>query len=224
MDERPTYAYYPVYRATPELRAMGPGDALEAAHEAEILLKEWAERVRIRGVYSTVGFRPDADLMMWWVASSPDDIQEVQALFARSPLGRRLEQTWAFLGVHRPPETAPDHIPAFMRGEHPRKYVCVYPFVRSPEWYLLPREERAALLREHGEIGREYPGVMPNTTSAFGLGDWEWILAFESDDLIELVDCIRRLRDSRSRLYVKVETPFITGIRKDLSEAIRDAV
>lgn len=224
MDERPTYAYYPVFRATPELRAMGPAEALEAAHEAEILLKEWSERVRIRGTYSTVGFRPDADLMMWWVASSSDDVQEVQALFARSALGRRLEQRWAFLGVHRPPETAPDHIPAFMRGEPPRKYLCVYPFVRTPEWYLLPLEERAALLREHGEIGREFPGVMPNTTSAFGLGDWEWILAFECDDLPELVDCIRRLRDSRSRLYVKVETPFVTGIRKDLSEAIRDAV
>ena len=39
------------------------------------------------------------------------------------------------------------------------------------------------MLREHGEMGREFPDVLANTTSAFGLGDWEWILAFEADDL-----------------------------------------
>jgi chlorite dismutase len=71
-------------------------------------------------------------------------------------------------------------------------------------------------------MGREFPDVMANTTSAFGLGDWEWILAFEADDLSRLVDCLRRLRDSKSRLYVKEETPFVTGLRKDLVEAVRD--
>ena len=96
--------------------------------------------------------------------------------------------------------------------------------MRTPEWYLLPKQERGALLAEHGEMGRRFPGVLPNTTSAFGLGDWEWILAFEADDLTELVDCIRFLRSSKSRLYVKVETPFVTGTRKSLAEVIRDVV
>jgi chlorite dismutase len=160
--------------------------------------------------------------MMWWVARSPHDIQSLLAEFRRSAFGRELEQTHAFLGVHRPPETAPDHVPAFLRGEEPKTYLCVYPFVRTAEWYLLPRERRAELLRVHGEMGREFPDVVPNTTSAFGLGDWEWILAFESNDLPRLVDCIRRLRESDSRRYVKEEVPFVTGIRKDLSEAIRD--
>jgi len=128
------------------------------------------------------------------------------------------------MGVTRPPETAPDHRPAFARGEPPKRFVSVYPFVRSPEWYLLPREERGGLLAEHGEMGRRFPGVLPNTTSAFGLGDWEWILAFEADDLTELVDCIRFLRESKSRLFMKEETPFITGTRKPLAEVIRDVV
>ena len=222
-DENPTYAYYPAFRSLARTTA----DALDPrwlAQETEGLFKQWSDRIAIRGVYATSGFRPDVDVLMWWVAQSPDDLQGLLVDLMRGPLGRHLEQTHAFMGVVRPPETAPDHIPAFLRGEAPRTYICVYPFVRTPEWYLLPREERGGLLREHGEIGREYPGVMPNTTSAFGLGDHEWILAFESDDLVELVDCIRRLRDSRSRLFVKEETPFITGIRKDVAEVIRDVL
>jgi hydrogen peroxide-dependent heme synthase len=214
------YAYFPVFLTLER----GAAEAESLAFETERFFKEWEDRVTVRGFYSTGGFDAAADLMMWWVADSPEDVQEMTLGFLRTPLGRELQQTHAFLGVHRPPETAPDHLPAFLRGEPPRKYLCVYPFVRTPEWYLLAKEERSALLAEHGEMGREFPGVLPNTTSAFGLGDWEWILAFEADDLVELVDCIRRLRDSKSRLFVKTETPFVTGIRKDLAEVIRDVV
>ena len=122
-DDRPTYAYYPAFRAHPDLRGK---DSLGITHEAEQLLKEWDERVHVRGVYSTVAFRTDADFMMWWVARSPDDVQELLAEFRRTPLGRGLDQTHAFLGVHRPPEVAKDHVPAFMKGDPPKRYLNNY--------------------------------------------------------------------------------------------------
>jgi len=217
-----TYAYYPVFRRTADLRDRPTGDVDQIAHEAEILFKEWSERVTVRGIYSTVGFRADADLMMWWVARSPDDLQDLMVTFRRGALGRRLELAWTFMGVVRPAEFAKDHVPAFVRGEPPRRYLCVYPYVRTTDWYLLPPEERATLLREHGELGREYPDVLANTTSAFGINDWEWILAFESNELSRIVDCIRRLRDARARAYTQEEEPFVTGIRKELVDAVRD--
>ena len=217
-----TYAYYPVFRGTPELRDRPAGDLEHLAHEAELLLKEWSGRVSLRASYSTVGFRTDAELMLWLVASSPDDVQELMVAFRRTGLGRRLEMTHAFMGLVRPAEFSPDHQPAFLKGEPPRRYACVYPFVRTKDWYLLPKDERASLLREHGEMGREFPDVLANTTSAFGLGDWEWILAFEADDLGRIVDCIRRLRDARARLYTELDVPFVTGLRKDLVDAVRD--
>jgi chlorite dismutase len=215
-----TYAFYPVFRGKPDLGDRPLHDLEQMAHEAELLLKEWSDRVRVRGTYSTVGFRPDAEMMMWWVGRSPDDLQDLLVALRRSALGRRLELTWSFLGVVRPAEFSRDHLPAFVRGDSPRAYLCVYPFVRNPDWYLLPAEERADLLREHGDLGREFPDVQANTTSGFGLGDWEWILAFEADDLSRIVDCIRRLRDARARLYTKEEVPFVTGIRKELVEAV----
>ena len=100
----------------------------------------------------------------------------------------------------------------------------MYPFVRTPEWYLLPRDERGELLRDHGLAGREFPEVLANTTSNFGLGDWEWILAFEAEKADSLVDVIRRLRETKARLYTKEEVPFITGIRKPVVEAIDDLI
>lgn len=221
MDEM-SYAYYPVFTGTPDLRDRDRGDLDQLSHDAEILFKEWSDRVTIRGTYSTVGFRADAELMMWWIGRSPDDLQDLLISFRRTGLGKRLDLTWAFMGAVRPAEFSKDHLPAFARGESPRKYLCVYPFVRTSEWYLLPAEKRAELLREHGEMGREFPDVQANTTSAFGLSDWEWILAFEADDLSRIVDCIRRLRDAGARAYTKEEVPFVTGIRKEFADAVRD--
>jgi peroxiredoxin len=216
-----TYAYYPVFsrlRAFPRQEF----DVEGATSELDDVFKSFSDRVAVRGAYTTTGFRPFGDLLMWWVAQNPDDIQELVLEIRRTSLGDRLWLQHAFMGVVRPPEFNPQHQPAFLRGEPPRKYICVYPFVRTAEWYLLPAEERAALLKEHGEMGREFPDVLPNTTSAFGLGDYEWILAFEADELHRIVDCIRRLRDSETRRYVQKETPFVVGIRKELREAIQD--
>jgi chlorite dismutase len=218
------YALYPVFAASPDLRAeLFEDDALRtAAEEIEALYKDWAGQVDVRGTYSTVGFRADADLVLWLTASRPEDLQRFLVEFRRTRAGDLLDAVWTFTGMVRPAEFTPDHAPAFVRGEAPRTYLCVYPFVRTPEWYLLSREERGELLAEHGQMGREFPQVLANTTSAFGLGDWEWILAFETDELDALVDCVRRLRDSKSRTFAKVEVPFVTGIRKPVADALDD--
>jgi peroxiredoxin len=218
------YALYPVFAASPDLRAeLFEDDALRGAAEGiETLFKHWAGEVDVRGTYSTVGFRADADLVLWLTASRPEDLQRFLVEFRRTRAGDLLDPVWTFMGMVRPAEFTPDHAPAFVRGEAPRTYLCVYPFVRTPEWYLLSREERGDLLAEHGQMGREFPQVLANTTSAFGLGDWEWILAFETDELDALVDCVRRLRDSKSRTFAKVEVPFVTGIRKPVADALDD--
>ena len=127
-----------------------------------------------------------------------------------------------FLGLVRPAEFTADHQPAFVQGKEPKKFLCLYPFVRTAEWYLIDPKERGRMLRDHGELGRQFPDVWANTTSAFGLGDWEWILAFEADTPDRLVDLIRTLRGTEARRYTKVEIPFFTGIRKDVAGVVQD--
>jgi chlorite dismutase len=220
------YALYPVFMSTPDYREAfaDPDDLGRAAREVEDLMKRWAGRVECRGTYSTVAFRADADLMLWVHGAAPEDVQTFLVEFRRTEAGSLLDLTWTFMGVTKPAEFVADHRPAFVKGVPPEKFLCVYPFVRTPEWYLLPSEERAELLREHGQMGREFPQVQANTTSAFGLGDWEWILAFEAEQADTLVDCIRRLRDATARRFTKEEIPFITGIRKPVADALADLV
>jgi chlorite dismutase len=220
------YALYPVFVASPDFReAFGEADDLDrAVREVEDLFKRWEGRVEVRGTYSTVGFRSDADLMLWAHGPTPEDMQQFLVEFRRTEAGNLMDMTWTFMGVTKPAEFVADHRPAFVKGVPPEKFLCVYPFVRTPEWYLLPTEERGEMLREHGLLGRQYPAVLANTTSGFGLGDWEWILAFEAPEADMLVDCVRSLRDSKARLYTKEEIPFITGIRKPVAEALADLV
>jgi hydrogen peroxide-dependent heme synthase len=217
-----TYVLYPVFRGASAFREMGSTELDDATQELANLFKEWEDRVQVRGTYSTVGFRADAELMWWFVGRSPEDVQRLLVELRRTAAGRALEPVFTFMGVVKPAEFTADHAPAFVKGKPPGGYLCVYPFVRSPEWYLLSKEDRSGLLAEHGLMGREFPDVLANTTSAFALGDWEWILAFEADRLDRLVDCIRRLRDAEARRFTKEEVPFVTGIRKDLRDALDD--
>jgi peroxiredoxin len=218
------YALYPVFRADPEIRSAfaDPEDRGRATREVEDLVKRLGDRITLRGSYSTVGFRADADLLLWLHGPSAEDVQRAVVEFRRTEIAAYLELSWSFMGVVKPAEFSPDHAPAFVKGDPPQDYLCVYPFVRTAEWYLLPPEERQALLRDHGGRGRELPEVVGNTTSAFGLGDWEWILAFESPKLDSIVDVIRLLRNTEARRYTKVEVPFVTGIRKPIAACIDD--
>jgi peroxiredoxin len=174
----------------------------------------------LRGVYTVSGFRPDADLMLWLVGPTADGLQDAYLEFRRSALGRALDPFWSAIGVHREAEFAKDHVPAFYRGEDPRGYLCVYPFVRSYAWYLLPPAERAEMLAEHGRLARAFPQVRANTVSGFALGDYEWLLAFEADDLDRIVDLMRHLRGSETRRHVREEVPFYTGTRRSIAELV----
>jgi hydrogen peroxide-dependent heme synthase len=216
------FALYPSFRARDGFRDLSADGLADVVQEVENLCKAFDGRVEVRGTYSTVGFRHDVDLLLWLVGHAVEEVQAFLSEFRRTQAGRLTDIAWTFMGVVKPAEFTPDHQPAFVKGVPPKTFLCVYPFVRTPEWYLLPREERGALLAEHGGAGREFPDILANTTSAFGLGDWEWILAFEADRVESIVDCIRRLRETKARLYTKVEVPFVTGIRKSVADALAD--
>ena len=218
MPDDLVFASYPVFKAS----ASAVGDPADLAAELEELFAKASDNVQVRGTYSIAGFSATADIMFWFTSSSVDRIQDLVVELRRTRLGQSLEPVEAFLGVVQPAEFAKDHQPAFVKGTEPKKYMTVYPFVRTPEWYLLDPKERGRLLREHGEAGREFPDVLANTTSAFGLGDYEWILCFEADGPERIVELIRRLRATEARRYTKVEIPFFTGIRKELPAAIAD--
>jgi len=213
LNDELLYTMYSVFRAE-------PGGAKDAA-EVERLFEELAAKdVYTRGTYALSGYRADADLLVWWTCPDPDVLQSAYTRFRQTALGRDLEPVWSAVGLHRPAEFNKSHIPAYVRREDPKRYVCVYPFVRSLDWYLLPDQERRQMLADHGKAARGYPDVRANTVPAFALGDYEWILAFEADELDRIVDLMRHLRATEARRHVREEVPFYTGPRVEIGDLV----
>ncbi|GAA1480608.1 chlorite dismutase family protein [Gordonia sinesedis] len=180
-----------------------------------------ADGVVVRGIYDVSGLRADADFMIWWHAGSIEELQAAYNRFRReTTLGRSCDVVWSNVALHRPAEFNKSHIPAFLAGEEPGRYICVYPFVRSYEWYLLPDAERRTMLADHGKAARAYKDVRANTVASFALGDYEWLLAFEAPELHRIVDLMRDLRATEARMHVREETPFFTGPRVEVAELV----
>ena len=198
-----------------------PGNRQETADEVQRAMSDVKGDIVTRGWYDVGGLRADADLMVWWHADSSEALQEAYHGLRSTTLGRQLRPVWSVQALHRPAEFNKSHIPAFMAEEDAHNWLCVYPFVRSYEWYLLTDEERRELLAEHGGMARGYPDVRANTVATFALSDYEWLLAFEADELHRIVDLMRHLRGSRARLHVREEIPFYTGRRWDLAELLQ---
>jgi chlorite dismutase len=222
LNELVRYTMWSVFRVS-DRADLDAGERENDAREVADLLDQAAGKgIVTRGCYDIQGFRADADYMFWWIAPTSDELQELYARFRRTRLGRRSEPVWSVMALHRPAEFNKSHIPAFLAEEEPRGYLSVYPFVRSYQWYLLDPAERRRLLAEHGMMAREYPDVRANTVACFSLNDYEWILAFEADELHRIVDLMRHLRGAEARMHTRVEIPFYTGRRKPVRALVAD--
>ncbi|WOF23389.1 chlorite dismutase family protein [Microbacterium betulae] len=203
------YSLWAVWRRDPH-RPVNEADATELEDIVGLLE---GEGVTVRGFYDVSGLRADADLMVWVHGSVAEDLQRAVRRLRRTDLLKDLLPTWNAMAVHRDAEFNKRHVPGYLRGIPAKGWLTVYPFVRSHEWYLLPDEERRAMLADHGRKGAAFTGVVANTMASFALGDYEWMLPMESDELTELVDMMRELRYTDARRHVREEVPFFTGRR-----------
>lgn len=218
-----TYANFWIYRVDPAWRRQSERDKAAARAEfAAVFERAAAEGVALRGAYSTVGLRHDADLIFWVVTDDLDAMQRLAVAINGSSLGGWLELRYTFLGVALGSRYTSDHAPAFIKGIPPKRYLSVYPFTKTHEWYQVPFEERRATMAEHGRLGREYPEILTNTVSSFGIADHEFVVAFEADDVGEMVKMVEYLRPAQSRPYTKLDTPILLGVLKELPEVLTD--
>lgn len=209
------YTMWAVYARVSSPTADGTAENLQAWVDSAA-----QNDVVVRGFYDVSGMRAHADVMVWLHGPTAESIQAAMREFRRTTAGQATELAYSVMGIHRPAEFNRGHVPAFMEGKPPADYLCMYPFVRSYEWYLLPDDERRELLVEHGMRGRNFPSIMSNTVAAFALGDYEWVLALESSELHDLVDMMRDLRTTGARRHVREEIPFYTGRRVDAAGVV----
>jgi len=152
INETIRYTMWSVFRVAEPL---GDADRADEGAEVERLFAELAEAdVVVRGVYDVAGLRADADFMVWWHAETSEELQDAYERLRRTALGRRLAPVWSQMALHRPAEFNKSHVPAFLNDEEPKRHVCVYPFVRSYEWYLLEDSERRHMLASTADGAR----------------------------------------------------------------------
>lgn len=211
------YTSYTVLRRPVTAPVIDDIDGANAAL-ADVLEQLTAAGVTLRGLYDVSGFRHDGDVLVWMHGEDPEVLQSAIRRIRMTPFFAQLEMSWNVVGVHRAAEFNERHMPAFMYGKEPKKWVSIYPFVRSYDWYLLDPADRSEMLREHGLLGSKFTSVLANTVAAFAISDYEWMLAFESDELYEVVDMMRDLRYTEARRHVRHEVPFYAGRRIEPAE------
>lgn len=209
---------------TTERRHIASAEERAAARTAILSAFEVADRVELRAAYSTAGLTAGVDLILWLVAEDVEAFQKLAIEINHSAAAGLLTAKQAYLGVASMSQYDPNHGPAFLKGLSPKKYLSVYPFTKTPEWFLLPFEERRDLMVEHGKMGNEFPSILTNTVNSFGIADQEFIVALEDDDPAVLIAMVQRLRAAKVRLYTQLDTPIFLGLRKDLAGALSDAL
>ena len=194
-------------------------DAERAAHKREFVAacEDFASERLLRS-FSTVGTRGDTDLMLLSQATNLERIHEFHVVLAQSGLMKWCTQPYSFLAMTKPSEYS-DESRLEVRPAH-SKYLFVYPFVKTREWYAMPADERWKIMQEHIKVGKEYPDIDLNTSYSFGLDDQEFVVAFEGDDPARFLDLVQRLRTTESSRYTKRDTPTFTCVSMSVERAL----
>jgi len=224
-DQSPatTFTAFWLFRATDRVYEWSEDGRRLACEAALRVLADHEPAVRLRAAYTTAGLSAGVDFILWVIADEAESFQHLAADLRRPPVGAGLELRHAYLGVASASQYDPNHGPAFLRGVPPKRYLSVYPFTKTPAWFLLPFEERRELMAEHGKMGAEFPSILTNTVSSFGIADQEFVVALEDDDPAVLVRMVQRLRAARVREYTQSDTPIFLGLRKEPGAAFGDA-
>ncbi|CAN5697481.1 chlorite dismutase family protein [soil metagenome] len=176
----------------------------------------------VQYAYSTIGLRSEGELLLWRMAEQLEDVEQTAADLLSAGIGRWLAPAISMIGLTRPSQyvkrpTSQEQ--SLFEGQRSR-YLVVYPFVKSTEWYLTPAAERQEVMRGHMRVGHRYPHVRQLLAYSFGLDDQEFIVAYETDDLVAFQDLVRDLRETESRRSTVRDTPIITGIHRSLAEVL----
>jgi len=211
------FVKYTFIKMEPAWRRLDAAEREQDKRELMAACEDFADGHLLQSL-SLVGTRGDAELLLIAEAENLERIHELHVVLAQSGLMRWASTPYSFLGMRKSSEYSEDErgAPRAFEG----KYVFVYPFVKSREWYALPAEQRWRIMQQHIEVGREYPGVDNHTTYSFGLDDQEFVVAFDTDDVGTFLDLVQRLRTTEASRYTVRDTPSFTCIRMSLTRAL----
>jgi chlorite dismutase len=213
------------FKLDPAFRRLGDHEKLQARSEFLKVIDQRREGL-ISLSYSTAGLRPDCDFLLWRIAKTVDAFQEQTKAINKTSLGGYLTTPWSFVAMTKRStyvdKLDPFHTPESRTHIIPgkRKYLFVYPFVKTRDWYLLPLAERQAIMDVHIKAGNKYPSVKLNTTYSFGLDDQDFVVAFETDEPKDFLDLVMELRETQSSKFTQKDTPIFTCVQTPMENVL----
>ncbi len=214
------FTNYFCYKIDPLWRRLPPSERQLGGKELREVLQEATGRVAIRA-YLTTGFREDIDFFLWVLSKEPEPIQDLAVNIANAGLGKYLQMTTSYFAMMRESPYVKDHLHAPAPELGPCKYLVVYPFIKSREWYLMSFDARQGMMNEHIKVGHEFPAIRINTAYSFGVDDQDFVVAFDTNSLAEFQDLVMRLRETEASRYTLRDTPMFTCVRTSLDELVR---
>jgi chlorite dismutase len=214
------YLNFSFYKVDPKWRWLNDLGKDEAAKEFSSLIDIANTKMKVM-TYSTIGMRKESDFMLWSISDSVEKIQVLSSKVYTTVLGKYIDTSEVYLSASRPSIYSNKITPSFMEDDKPLKYNIVYPFVKSREWYLLPFTKRSEMMKEHINVGKKFPQIRLNTSYSFGMGDQDFMLAFETDNLMDFQDLIMKLRETQVNRYVVRDTPMIVCVYKKIFDIIK---
>ena len=215
------------YKLDPQWQLLPPETRQQGKQELSKIFEEYTEHSLVRS-FSLFGLRSDCDFMLWQATYSIEDLQDISSRIRCSPMGPYLHESHAFLSmtkrsVYVGKNARGAHDPRLVITPDDKKYLFVYPFVKTRSWYALPLEDRKRMMNEHIRVGLTYPSVSLNTTYSFGLDDQEFVVAFETDNISDFLDLVQELRETEASSYTLRDTPMFTCVAQPLP-AILEAI
>jgi chlorite dismutase len=214
---RSRFVKYTFLAVEPAWRRLASDQRAQDKRELLAACEDFAEDHLLQS-FSLVGTRADAELLLVAEAENLERIHELHVVLAQSGLMRWAHTPYSFLGLRKGSEYSEEE--RLQARRFRGKYLFVYPFVKSREWYALAAEERYRIMQDHIRVGREYPGVDNHTIYSFGLDDQEFVVAFDTDDPATFVDLVQRLRTTEASRYTVRDTPSFTCIAASLARAL----
>ncbi|GIX05850.1 MAG: hypothetical protein KatS3mg115_0253 [Candidatus Poribacteria bacterium] len=223
--QRRQFVNFVFYKVDPAWRRLPKEERQQGVEEWLSVYHQWRQRILLYP-YTLFGIRADADFMLWRISYRIEDFVEMSTELARTGFGQYVQPSYSYLSMTKRSVYVDEHVHEDQEGTRLEirvsnaKYLLVYPFVKSRDWYLLTQHTRQGMMNEHIEIGHKYPTVKLNTTYSFGLDDQEFMLAFETNHLDDFVDLVMELRESQASQYTVRDTPIFTCIRGEIESVL----
>jgi chlorite dismutase len=225
VENKRQYVNYTFYKVDPSWRRLSEDEKARGRREFLEVIEGYSKRIMVF-TYSTFGFRPDSDFMIWRVSYDIEDFERMSHDLYNTGFGKYLLNPYSFLSMTKHSIYVSEHFHEGQEGTRLQiipsqcKYIFVYPFTKTADWYMLPFSKRQRMMNEHIELGHKYPNIKINTSYSFGLDDQEFVVAFETDEPADFLDLVMEMREQDARVYTERDIPIFTCIKKEPGELV----